>query len=441
MPPSPFLPPLPSVCPSISPSRLTSPFAVCHHLSISLSPSRPPSLPPPLPLCLPLPRPPLRFQVLATLFHGPWVVDYLWPMALSIYSIQSSGNAAGPQTHQYCLKYWVVFFNLRLFAVGAPEMLRSRIAVPTELHFFFVLWLQLPFTNGVRPLYAALVWLMDRYVRKIPQPTWQSAMPATIGNALKGFKWIYGGWIGVLIDMVTHGWHLVSYCVFFFTPGFLTVYGCLLAGIVLPSTSTISTLLPVPEEAEGEERRDAEARQAARREQWLVYWMGFGAVHVVFYQVLIPWLGFLPMLMHVQLLLIVVLQLPYQIGAKQLPGLLMMLGRKSAVGGAYLYSTVAQSLAAQNDAKAVEGGGESGGGESDGGEVGSTQGPTEDTTRGRAADDTKHTAEGVAESRGEGDSGDTARGSAEGSTETTTGNTPKGNGDDTAEGSTDETVR
>eukprot|EP00669_Euglena_mutabilis_P005072 TRINITY_DN16445_c0_g1_i1.p2 TRINITY_DN16445_c0_g1~~TRINITY_DN16445_c0_g1_i1.p2 ORF type:complete len:215 (+),score=72.58 TRINITY_DN16445_c0_g1_i1:954-1598(+) len=139
---------------------------------------------------------------------------------------------------------------------------------------------------------------------------------------MRALRFVSRGWITTLLDVAMHSWHLVWYCIFFFTPGFITAYGCLLAGIVLPTTFTLGALAAAP-------TPEAAAQQRDRQERWLRYWLAFAAVHVLFHRLLLPFFGFVPLLRHLLLFLTIWLQLPYQIGAKMVPVALAFVGHKT----------------------------------------------------------------------------------------------------------------
>ena len=90
--------------------------------------------------------------------------------------------------------------------------------------------------------------------------------------------------------------------IFFFTPGFITSYGCLLIGIVYPALVSYNVSVQ---------------RNLSDGRLWLTYWIVY-TVFTLLLNLLSPLTNWIPLFNHVKLIAILWLQLPFFLGADKI---------------------------------------------------------------------------------------------------------------------------
>ena len=166
----------------------------------------------------------------------------------------------------------------------------------------YVLWLQLPLTNGASVGLWRLKGFIEGYVRvrKLDVSREKSAF---VLRMLVGMGLISDEQRIAFVEAMYDGSSIILLgFVFFLTPGFLTAYGCLLVGTVYPMYASVASA----------------CSQVARAQKWwLVYWIVFICFSNV-HSVLGKFFGWLPLWYHVRLLVIMWMQLPYTRGAEKI---------------------------------------------------------------------------------------------------------------------------
>jgi hypothetical protein len=101
---------------------------------------------------------------------------------------------------------------------------------------------------------------------------------------------------------------LVMCTMFFFTPGLITIYGCDMAGLVVPFAFTVDGLLQYnelkaqqPNASRAQARKEAEKHHEEKLRNWLTYWLAHAMLWSLSQELSKSVLGWFPLWRHTQL--------------------------------------------------------------------------------------------------------------------------------------------
>jgi hypothetical protein len=202
------------------------------------------------------------------------------------------------------LRLWVVIAaSTLLTAIPFVPFALSYVTCYHEVRFVALLWLMLPATDGATVAFSLLVPLINRHVKAIPKMPVDAAKSNLVLRALVFARVISERRQQQLQEVLSHGGSIILLAtVFFFTPGFVTQYGCILVGVAFPLYESVLA-----------------QRAPPRRSScvwWLTYWLAY-VVAKFAHAHLSARLGSLPLWSHVELAATIWLQLPYFRGAQR----------------------------------------------------------------------------------------------------------------------------
>jgi hypothetical protein len=226
-------------------------------------------------------------------------------LAPTVFSIIACTEATPSRDRmRFWIQYWCVYcFFSALTSLPFAETLLRTLPYSEEASSAISIWLVIPLLEGSSVTCSMIIPLISRSFFNIPTSFLQTRqnlvldMLASIGIISRRTREILGQ-IFADIFLVALG------LAFFFTPGFMTYYGCLLVGYIYPvfvSLRLLASVSAVPPEA------------ILNR---LIYWIvavQFNTVHGIVSRIL----DILPLWYHVKLVGLLWLQLPYFDGAKR----------------------------------------------------------------------------------------------------------------------------
>lgn len=205
------------------------------------------------------------------------------------------------------LQYWCVLSLVYVFVgiyrgIGAPAIVHRIVSESSvrEIAFFVFIWLQLPLSSVSTSYKFLLVPFVRRYIKRIDLGKQNEEKTGILLRGLVMVGLLNSERKEILDDVIRESGIGLFSLLFFVTPSFITFYGYLLLGFVLPLTKTIIV---------------ASAKSTHRaRIKWLTYWVAlFGFVCIR--TLLEKPLSLVPFVAHIQLAFVMWLQLPYFRGA------------------------------------------------------------------------------------------------------------------------------
>eukprot|EP00903_Cladosiphon_okamuranus_P019888 g18280.t1 len=243
-------------------------------------------------------------------------------MARSPGAALGRGARVMPQDVDRVLMYWVVFtvvkvISLLPFASTAAEIVGKPFV--RSIAFFLVLWMHLPGPgSGLQLVYSKLEPLVHKYVKDLrASQNGYSGMIEKWQDLAVLLRLMTKEHAELLTDNIADSWMLVPALLCFFTPAFITNFGCVYAGLVVPSLNSIKTLglgrSQSRSTAADMSMSDGWAALAtspsSARVRWITYWVAYGGWWQVSWQ-LGALLRIIPFATHAQLALLLWLQVP-----------------------------------------------------------------------------------------------------------------------------------
>eukprot|EP00873_Tetraselmis_striata_P038052 jgi/Tetstr1/458316/TSEL_000355.t1 len=238
------------------------------------------------------------------------------PLAGSLWAV-AEGR---PDAVRARLMYWVVFGAATTAAQLAARLplaarLGGLLPHPDEVLFFGALWVLLPF-GGLQAVFSATLMPLRAYLGASHQ--FQSGAAAAAGAKAKGtallgtlvtLRLLSERTARLLSENLVDGAALAAGLAFLFTPSFICRLGALYVGYAVPVNASLRAL-SVEGSPEG-------------RAFWLRYWVVAVTYTLLYGEVVVKLLGWVPLLPldHLHLLVLVWLQLPYFRGVDVLCGL------------------------------------------------------------------------------------------------------------------------
>jgi len=172
----------------------------------------------------------------------------------------------------------------------------TAIDLVRAVRLFFIIWVFAPFTDGASVVCKAF----GTPTRRRKENPLQTVSRQMLDLATR-MRVLPSSVRSIASDFVTNWAQLLS-LVFLFMPGFLTYYGCILSGKVLPARQSLIV---------------HQAKEQEKIRYWVVYWIVFTTLDLAL-GVAYELLGWVPLWNQAKLLGIVWLQLPYFHGAESL---------------------------------------------------------------------------------------------------------------------------
>eukprot|EP00054_Salpingoeca_dolichothecata_P011954 m.66315 g.66315 ORF g.66315 m.66315 type:complete len:488 (+) comp19710_c0_seq1:55-1518(+) len=202
------------------------------------------------------------------------------------------------------LKYWVVIGVLYAL-LQIPFLDQGLQLIPCWSHsqLFFAIWLV--FFGGTASFYAVIAPLVLRAAPQIPDPIKYLAFGLRFVRILSEER------SQQIFEFIDGGYAVLFALPFVLTPGFMTHYGCLLVGVLFPIYCSMFAI---------------SSTRILLCQRWLQYWVVF-VVFMAVHEWAELYLAFLPLWYHVELVIVVWLQLPFFRGAEKL---FLLLSRPSS---------------------------------------------------------------------------------------------------------------
>jgi len=261
-----------------------------------------------------------------------WAVAFLAVVVPYIQSYRALERNIDPARRLTCVMFWTIAavpLALVLVADNLPfaSMVLSAIPRRTEMSFVALLWLLLPWTDGVSVCYRGLRVAMKRYGPSFQPPVRVSQDQRNfIVRTLIGMNVISERWADAHHDLWNFAILLVGF-VFLITPTFVSALGAVYVGLLCPILFSVSAINQwrAAENPRGASREDAtrmreEAENALRAR--LEYWMVAMPTLCLLFLFEIAGTAYWPMWYHVKVGLLLWYQFPLTAGATAVQGVL-----------------------------------------------------------------------------------------------------------------------
>ena len=215
-------------------------------------------------------------------------------------------SLANVDASQALLRMWVCFY---IWEVADDLPLVSALVRYTAydavaaFRLFYALWVVAPLTDGAGKVCGMLT-VRPRRERENRFQTF-ARQCLSFGASAGLIPLIVQS---IVSDLVTN-WMQLLCLLFVLTPGFLTYYGCVISGKILPAKESLRV-------AASRDKRDPGGLHERAR-LWLVYWTVFAVLDTL-HHIASTFVGWLPLWYHTELLGILWLQLPYFGGAARI---------------------------------------------------------------------------------------------------------------------------